>query len=63
MARSVEANKVMMGVTVVERAEAVLVVVDQAEAVHERARPRNNQLPMPSSNHFLYRHYQAVSST
>ncbi|KOO30965.1 hypothetical protein Ctob_016436 [Chrysochromulina tobinii] len=75
MARSVEANKVMMGdavveraeammgVAVVERAEAVLVVVDQAEAVHERARPRNNQLPMPSSNHFSPRHYQAVSST
>jgi hypothetical protein len=63
MARSVEANKVMMGDAVVERAEAVLVVVDQAEAVHERARPRNNQLPMPSSNHFLYRHYQVVSST
>ncbi len=75
MARSVEANKVMMGdavveraeammgEAVVERAEAVLVIVDQVEAVHERARPRNNQLPMPSSNHFLYRHYQAVSST
>ena len=64
MTRSVEANKVMMGdavveraevmlgVAVVERAEAVLAVVDQAEAVHERARPRNNPLPMPSSNHF-----------
>ena len=75
MARSVEANKVMMGdavveraeammgVAVVERAEAVLVVVDEAEAVLKRVRLRNNQLPMPSSNHFLCRHYQAVSST
>jgi hypothetical protein len=63
MARSVEANKVMMGVAVVERAEAVLVVVDQAEAVLKRARLINNQLSMSSSNHFSPRHYQAVSST
>jgi len=58
-----ETNEAMMGVAMVERAEAVLAVVDEAEAVLKRARLIIYQLPMSSSNHFSPRHYQAVSST